>query len=245
MDKVSIIFRAAELVANFIPKPKPPKTDFSTLIEALPDYSKLPQLQVTTTKPPQEPLEYEEQMEKVELVEETPAEEPAELEPVSAEIKPTEEDVSTSCIACSRSHLTTAAGALEESMRFAREGGITHPEVIRRLDTAEKEITIMERIDLSPESILRSRPEEQQLARDFLPKIRKIRQDIGGIRSVTDLENLAAQASVLSQEFRLRDLQLRGVDLNPVLDLARKVQAGEITMEEAKVKLKEYLPEEE
>ena len=40
-------------------------------------------------------------------------------------------------------------------------------------------------------------------------------------------------------------LQSKGVDLNPILELARKVQNGSLSMDQAKAKLKEILPEEE
>lgn len=153
-------------------------------------------------------------------------------------------EVATSCIACSRSHLATIAGALDESLRFAREGGVTDPEVIKRLDIAEREVTMMERIDLSPEAILNSPQREQELAHGFLPKIRKLRQDIGQIASVDQLETAASEASILTHEFRLRQMEMAGANLNPIIALAKAVEAGEMTMEEAREKVKEYLPSE-
>ena len=102
----------------------------------------------------------------------------------------------------------------------------------------------MERIDLAADAIQRSPPEEQELARHFLPKIRELRQNLGAIKTVEELEKTASEASILGQEFRLRHLQSKGVNLNPVLELAKKVQAGEMTMAEAKEKLKTMLPEE-
>jgi hypothetical protein len=152
--------------------------------------------------------------------------------------------VATSCIACSRSHLATIAGALDESLRFAREEGVTHPEVLKRLDIAEREVTMMERIDLSPESILNSPQKEQDLARGFLPKIRKLRQDIGQISNVDQLEQAASESSILTHEFRLRQMEMAGANLNPIIALAKAVEKGEITMEEARAKVKEYLPQE-
>jgi hypothetical protein len=114
--------------------------------------------------------------------------------------------VSTSCISCSHSHLTTIAGALEEGLRFAREGGIMHPEAIRRLSLADKEVNIMERIDLAPEMVQKSPAEDQELVKYFQPKIRKIRQDIGNITSVEDMEKAAAESSELANEFRLKQM---------------------------------------
>ncbi len=161
-------------------------------------------------------------------------------------ITPREESIQqTGCISCSRSHLSTVSGSLAESLRFAREGGIEHPEVQRRLMLAEDEINIMERVDLAPDALAKSPPMERRLAEEYLPKIRALRQNIGAVMSPEALGKIAAEASVLSQEFRLRALQLKGVDLTPVLHLANKVEAGEMTMDEAKEALKELLPEEE
>lgn len=101
----------------------------------------------------------------------------------------------------------------------------------------------MERIDLSPEAILNSPEKDQELARYFLPKIRVLRQDIGQIADVPGLEKAAAEASVLSQEFRLKRMQAAGVNLNPIMALAKAVQDGTMTVEEARAKVKEFLPE--
>ncbi len=108
----------------------------------------------------------------------------------------------TSCIPCSRSHLSTVSGALGESLRFAREGGVQHPEVVRRLALTEDEINILERVDLSADAIAQSPPAERDLARAMLPRIREVRQDIGAVGSVEDLEKVAAKASQLGQDFR-------------------------------------------
>lgn len=103
----------------------------------------------------------------------------------------------------------------------------------------------MERIDLSPESLMASPPEERAVAEEYLPRIRVLRQGIGDIGSFEDLEKVAADASMLGQEFRLRHLQLKGVDLSPVVALAQRVQRGELTMQQAKAQLKDILPKEE
>jgi len=155
-------------------------------------------------------------------------------------------EISTACLSCSRSHLSTVSGALGEALRFARgdSRGIKHPEVIRRVLMAEDEINMLERIDLAPDALVNTSPEDREVAEEYLPRIRQLRQNIGNISSVTDLEEAAAEASILGQEFRLRHLQLQGVDLNPVLELAKSVERGEITMDEAKEKIRELVPEE-
>ena len=224
MDKVSIFFRALELLPRFLPQRKPPVIDYTSLSKYLPGTVDLPQFKATELG-----------IQAVEIA----------AHPIAVAQPPlSSREVATGCLACSRSHLSTVSGALGESLRFAREGGIIHPEVQRRLNLAEDEINIMERIDLAADAIQRSPPEEQELARHFLPKIRELRQNLGAIKTVEELEKTASEASILGQEFRLRHLQSKGVNLNPVLELAKKVQAGEMTMAEAKEKLKTMLPEE-
>lgn len=254
---VNVLIQAANVLSKFIPQSKPPRPDYSTLYDGMPRYGELPQLQASTPIP------------------ETPI--PAVSTPVEVE----RTDVSTSCLACSRSHLTTASGALDEAMRFAREEGVASPEVMKRIDAAEREINIMERIDLSPDAIKNSPPEEQDFIEPFMPKIRSLRQNIGQIRSVDDLESAAAEAIEVSRKFkeeqmrqgievpgeeaaevkvvaepepevdqvkamedRLRKMQADGVNLNPVIDLARKVQRGEISVEDARDEVRRLLPEE-
>ncbi len=102
-------------------------------------------------------------------------------------------EVSTACLSCSRSHLSTVSGALGESLRFAREGGIADPEVQRRLMLAEDEINVMERIDLSADALAKATPEGRQVAREYLPKIQAVRQRLGAITSVKELEQTAAE----------------------------------------------------
>lgn len=222
MDKIAILFQAISFIPRFLPKPKPPVFNYDELRAASPyNRIQIPEVHqvaaVTTVHSSSQKLP--ETAQKVE--------------------------VGTACLACSRSHLSTVSGALNESLRFAREQGLTSPEVQKRLMMAEDEINIMERIDLSAEALQKSPPEEAEVAREYLPRIRKLRQDMGQIVSVDELEKTASDASVLGQEFRLRALQLKGVDLNPVLALAKRVQAGEITLDQAKAELKRLLPEEE
>lgn len=227
MDFTAIVLKLIEVAPRFIPNPKPPKIDYGPLYEALPKVIK---------------VEYPEpswERERVEEIEESTGV-PARITKVTS--LPKVKDVSTGCISCSRSHLSTVSGALGESLRFARDEGIKSPEVQRRLMLAEDEVSIMERIDLAADALAKSPPEEKQLAEEYLPRIRKLRQNLGQITSLEKLEEVAAEASILSQEFRLRHLQLRGVDLNPVMTLAKDVQEGRLSMEEAKAKLKEILP---
>lgn len=173
------------------------------------------------------------------------SEEPISFEPALETPTEPAEEVSTACLSCSRSHLSTVSGALGESLRFARgdPAGISHPEVQRRVMLAEDEILMLERIDLAADALEKASPEEKAVALEYLPRIRSLRQNIGNISSVEQLQETAAEASVLGQEFRLRLLQLEGMDLSPIISLAKAVEEGSMTMEEAKSRVKELLPE--
>ena len=154
----------------------------------------------------------------------------------------TSSTVSTACMNCARSHLATVAGAWEEALRFARTGGIGDPEVVKRLSIAEKELNIMERVDLSPASIEASPREQQDLARKFLPAFRDLRQKAGEIASVAELEKAAADAENTGRQLRLDLLKSKGVDVNKIADLVKKVEAKEITVDQAKAQLHNMVP---
>lgn len=236
MDGIQVILQALQILPRFIPKPKPPEINYLALKEHLPQVNwpetKVPVIPVQVTPEPAQSYEihYANEDEEEEL---------------THDYNEAPKEIGTACLSCSRSHLSTVSGSLTEALRFARSDGVRHPEVQRRIMLAEDELNIMERIDLAPDALAQASPEEAKVAREYLPKIRKLRQQIGNISSNNDLEQVASDASVLGQEFRLRHLQVRGVDLNPVLELAKQVQAGEITMAEAKEKLRDYLPDEE
>ena len=241
VDVTAIILKVVEIIPNFIPRPKAPKTDYSQLIESVPrveypvvDFSSLYELKTDEIPIPSIDIP-------------TTAQVPREIETALPVEKGDSrgEIVGTACLSCSRSHLSTVGGALGEAIRFARGDaqGIAHPEAQRRILLAEDEINIMERIDLSVDALAASPPEERQVAEEYLPRIRVLRQEIGDIDSFDKLEKVAADANILSQEFRLRHLQIKGVDLNPVVELAKKVQTGELSMVEARAQLKNLLPE--
>ena len=243
IDTTAIILKVVEILPNFITRPKPPVSDYSKLIEAVPkitypaaDFSSLYELK--TDKIPIPSIDMP-----------TTGGAPREIE-TAIPVKQNGsrgEVVGTACLSCSRSHLSTVSGSLGEAIRFARgdPNGILHPEAQRRILLAEDEMNIMERIDLSADALASSPPEEKRVAEEYLPRIRVLRQEIGDIDSFDKLEKVAGDANILSQEFRLRHLQIKGVDLNPVVELAQKVQRGELSITEARAQLKKLLPEEE
>lgn len=243
MDTSIIIQQAIKWIPKFIiPKPKPPVTDFKPLYEAIPN----PTIQIVAQKveiKPQIGLS----LERIK----TPSV-GEDLTSPSAEVEMTPvlplknafhkvDEVSTACLSCSRSHLSTVSGALSEATRFAREGGISDPEVQKRLMIAEDEINILERIDLSPQSLVEAPPEERQVAEQYLPRIRKLRQEIGNITSVERLQQTAAEASILGQEFRLSHLQLKGSEEGSEVEVESSSPAGDCEECKALESLTDYL----
>ena len=233
-----------KLVVPLLPRPKiemPPRGEPPTLpairrvtfqdispITPLPTPGVIESFPVATASLP-EGLEYEDTAREVPIA--------VEEQPIT-ETSPTQR---VACVGCSRAHLATISGTLSEALRFAREGGIGHPEVQRRILAAEEEISVMERFDLAPDAIAASPQVDQVIVHRYLPDIRSLRQAIGDIKSVEDLEVTAAQAQNLGQAFRMAALKGKGVDIDKIAALARKVQAGEMDMDEAKAKVREML----
>ncbi len=165
---------------------------------------------------------------------------PAALPLAKTVSKPT--DVSTACLSCSRAHLAAVAGALNEALRFAREDGVGDSEAVQRVNLAENEITIMERIDLSPAKIAATSPAERAVVEAFLPRIRSLRQKISNITTLQDLETAAVEAEILANNLRLAHLQSKGVDVKGIVQLADKVKNHEISMEQAQKQVHNFLP---
>jgi hypothetical protein len=154
-------------------------------------------------------------------------------QPAAAQTPAAGDTVSVGCVACARAHFATIAGTLKEAIRFAREGGLTHPEVQTRLEAAEEEVTNVERHDWTPEKTLHSPIGEKHVIEQFFPDLRRLRQRIMTINSVDDLEHTAADAALLSTDFRLAVLELRGADTGGVPDAASKPVAGGAAAREA------------
>ena len=110
----------------------------------------------------------------------------------------------TACIPCSRDHLSVTSSALGEGVRFAREKGIKDPEVIRRIRIALDELNVMERIDLAPEEIANLKGAEKELADWTLNQSRALRHSITAIKDAASMEQTAAKASAVTEEFMSR-----------------------------------------
>lgn len=125
--------------------------------------------------------------------------------------------VATACLPCTRAHLITIAGTLKEALRFARDEGINHKEVLDRLDAAAEEIAVMERFDLSPEKVDNAPEHEKKVIREvILPKIRTIRQNlINNVQKVEDLEEIAVSAVELYKQARSQTIDPQKEEINP------------------------------
>jgi hypothetical protein len=111
------------------------------------------------------------------------------------------ESKSTACIPCSKGHISAISGALNESIRFAKEGGTKHPEVIDRIGIATDELAAMERIDLAPYKIQQLQGEEREFANWIVDKTRDLRHSLDNIFSVEDLERTAKEAADFRDQF--------------------------------------------
>ncbi len=131
------------------------------------------------------------------------------------------------CIPCGQDHYSTATGALGEAMRFAREGGLAHPEVISRITRAEDELNAFERIDGAPEKVVQLPPQEKQLMDRMLTESRHLRHLLSDMKDAGDLEQVAAKAQSLRKEFRLALFQMQMSKLSPEQKTAVKQRIAE------------------
>jgi len=121
-------------------------------------------------------------------------------------------EAGVSCLPCSRDHFSTVSGALGEALRFARKEGVQHPEVQRRLGMALDELNMLERIDLSAESIMGLEGEDKELAQWGLNNARELRHKITAIRDTSGLEKATAVASNVRTEFMRKLWDVATVD---------------------------------
>ena len=124
-----------------------------------------------------------------------------------------EMDIATGCIPCSRAHILGIKGALKEALRFAREDGINHPEVITRVDHATEELLNMERLDLSEEKIQNSPIEQREMVDDIEIDLRELRQFlVNKMDSVDELKQAIIHADNIYQ--RIRNISFKGKEVS-------------------------------
>ncbi len=131
------------------------------------------------------------------------------------------------CLPCSASHLSTVSGELTEAIRFARDGGIQHPEVMFRIADAEDQLNALERIDGAPTKVAKLPPDERALMNDVLKTSRNIRHVLTEVKSVDDLENLAAFVQDARKDYRTKLFQMQVAKLSPVMqaEVQKRVEA--------------------
>lgn len=118
--------------------------------------------------------------------------------PVTNGSKATE--VATGCIPCALGHFGTCSGLLNESMRFAYKDGLANDEVIRRTLGCLDELNTMEREDLRPEMITQLDAFDKELAMKALQASRDTRHKLESIKSVEELESLAAATQTIRND---------------------------------------------
>lgn len=106
--------------------------------------------------------------------------------------------IESGCVPCSIGHLGTCSGLINESVRFAREGGMESNEVLDRVDMCLTELNALERTDLRPEMIVDLPKWEKEIANRALVASRSLRHTLEKMETVDDLE----QAAALSQQER-------------------------------------------
>lgn len=106
-----------------------------------------------------------------------------------------------------RDRIVRVAAALKEALRFAREDGLDHPEVQKRLEDVERvlgDLTDLERYTLAPERVRSLREAERRVVEDVLPAIRRLRQaGLNRLGTVEDLAAAAATAGELATKLRV------------------------------------------
>ena len=132
------------------------------------------------------------------------------------------------CVSCGNDHFSTAAGILEESLRFAREGGIEHPEVIKRISIAEDELNEFERIDGAAEEVVKLPPDEKELMDAMLKASREMRHMLKEIKDVPRLEKTTADMQKIKREFRGKVFKMSLAKMSPDNQEEIKIRARKV-----------------
>jgi len=135
------------------------------------------------------------------------------------------------CLPCSSDHFAGVASMLSESIRFARDGGLQHPEVVKRIAHAEEEIAALEREDGSPDNVIRLPDDERALMNNVLINCRKLRHIIWDVKTVEALEDAAAKAQNYHRELKRNILDMSMARLPLEAQDKIKTRAREIISE--------------
>ena len=105
-----------------------------------------------------------------------------------------------------RDEVVRIAATLKEALRFAREDGMQHPEVIQRVQDAQQwlqQLPAVERYDLAPERVQALPDAERQTWEATLPTLRRLRQvGLNRLGAVPGLEEAAALAGTAAVQLQ-------------------------------------------
>ncbi|MBA7568475.1 hypothetical protein ES708_10204 [subsurface metagenome] len=131
-------------------------------------------------------------------VAESQKEEPK-TEPPASSPHQSGEEIATACVPCALGHFSTSAGLLNEAVRFKREG-ISSNEILDRIAKCLQEQNALERVDLAPEMLQNTTPWEKGLVEEALQQSRALRHKLERIKSIDELEQVAADAASYYRE---------------------------------------------
>lgn len=100
-------------------------------------------------------------------------------------------EVASACVPCAIGHFSTSARLLNEAVRFKKDG-LASPQVLDDIAAALGEQNALERIDLTPEKIRKLPEWEKEMAQTALDRSRELRHKLETVKSMDELENLAA-----------------------------------------------------
>lgn len=100
-----------------------------------------------------------------------------------------------------RDALTDVSAWMKEASRFAREDGVEHPEVKKRLTAAQERIVELERQTLSPENLSEVPDQVKETLEGLQPKLRSLRQALFvGVEGPETIVKVSSDSARAAQE---------------------------------------------
>jgi len=119
-----------------------------------------------------------------------------------------EETVATACLPCALGHFSTSVGLLNEGVRFKGDGMASN-EIADRIAKVLEEQNTLERVDLTPEKILKTPDWERSIAEEALTQSRNLRHHLETVQTVEELEQIAADTAGYYQSLHREWWKLR------------------------------------
>lgn len=115
-----------------------------------------------------------------------------------------------------RLQLVDISARLKEAGRFAREDGMQHPEVQKRLSDSEAILSRLERYDLAPEHVRGMSPADRSAIEQEITAIRRLRQSVyNRVGTPADLDSVAADVGESAKRLRLAAAGMPAVPHSP------------------------------